>query len=671
MNKFVLLPKLSVIGLKKNRSAYFPYILAGIFSVFIFFAFSSILKNDIVKTLPHSAYAWALMQVGQVLLGLILLPFLIYTNSFLMKRRKKELGLYSVLGLDKKHIAVMMFWETLIIFGLSMAGGILFGLSFSKLLFLMLLNMSGLSVNAAFTFSADALVQTLIYFLIVYAINLVINIIQVFKSNPNDLIKAAKKGDKEPKRLWLTALIGVVLLGAGYAIAIPAKVDSNIFVNFLFAVTLVVYGTHYLFKAGLLALLKILKMNSRFYYRKSNYVTISGMLHRLKKSASSLSNICIFSTMTIVTLLCTLSVLVGQEGMLQHQYPYDAVLSFNSIHYQDSEMLDEKLEELAGVTQTEISGKVTFTYQKLHVGKNGNTFEKQMDTHAYADRYAIKLITLEDFNRMENKQEVLSSNEVLIFAAGADFGYDEVILGNTRYHVKKELDTVVFRKKAVNDAFGQDYFLIVRDEAVIDQLASRFGSAADNDRIYTVRFQVTGDLSNREELIRRIAAWSQQQPGYNSVINGIEGRLNTSSMNGGLLFIGVFFSIIFTMCLVLIMYYKQISEGYDDREGFDIMQKVGMSDTEVRATIKKQILMVFFLPLLIALLHTMAGFSMISSLLGTLYLFDTRLIILCGLTVAALFAVIYGLSYSITSRTYYRIVKKMNNADTAIGNVTP
>jgi len=536
---------------------------------------------------------------------------------------------------------------------------------------LMLLNMSGLSVNAAFTFSADALVQTLIYFLIVYAINLVINITQVFKSNPNDLIKAAKKGDKEPKRLWLTALIGVVLLGAGYAIAIPAKVDSNIFVNFLFAVTLVVYGTHYLFKAGLLALLKILKMNGRFYYRKSNYVTISGMLHRLKKSASSLSNICIFSTMTIVTLLCTLSVMVGQSGMLQHQYPYDAVLSFNTVHYQDNGTLDEKLEELSKATGTEISEKLVFTYQKLHVTKVDNAFVKQMDTHVYIDKYAIKLITLEEYNRMVNTQETLSENEVMVFATGPNFGYDEVVLGDNRYIVKKELDSVPFRKKAIQDTFNQDYFLIVKDESVMDALASEFGSKADNDRIYTVRFQVAGELTKREALIQGIEVWSQQQPGYNSIINGIEGRQDTASMNGGLLFIGIFFSIIFTMCLVLIMYYKQVSEGYDDREGFDIMQKVGMSDGEVRATIKKQILMVFFLPLLVALLHTMAGFSMIASLLSTIYLFNTRLIILCGLIVAAFFAVIYGLSYSITSRSYYRIVKKMNDSEAASGSVTP
>lgn len=665
MNKLALLPKLSIMGIRKNSNAYFPYILAGVFSVFVFFVFASIVNNDIVKTLPHSAYAWMLLEVGQVLLGLILLPFILYTNSFLIKRRKKELGLYSVLGLDKKHIAVMMFWETLIIFGVVMVGGVLFGLVFSKLIFLTLLNMSGLPVNAAFTFSPKALYQTLVYFLAAYLINLIVNVIHVFRANPNELISEPKRGDKEPKHLWFTALLGVTLIGAGYAIAIPAKVDSNIFVNFLFAVSLVVFGTHYFFKAGLLALLKMLKLNNGFYYRKSNYVTVSGMLHRLKKSASSLSNICIFSTMTIITLLCTLSVGLGNDGILKKQYPYDVILNYNTVKFHAAGELENKLTELAEATQTRISGKAVFTYQKLHVYKDSNTFVVQSSMQPLAKKYAIKLITLDDYNRIENKQETLADKEVLIFATGADFGYDRVVLGKDTYKVKKELDSVVFYSKAVNDTFGQDYYLIVKDAAVMDKLRSDFKSVAENDRILSVRFNLAGAEKDRETFINRIIVWSDGQPGHNSVVNGIAGRLNTSSMNGGLLFIGIFFSLIFTMCLILIMYYKQITEGYDDRDNFDIMQKVGMSDAEVRGTIKKQILMVFFLPLLIAILHTMAGFTMISGLLGTLYLFDTRLIIMCGLTVAVFFAILYGLSYNVTSVTYYNIVKKMNDNEIA------
>ncbi len=661
MNRFLLLPKLSVMGIRKNGSAYVPYIMAGAFSVFTFFVFSSIISNDIMDTLPRSAYAWVLMQVGQVLLGIILFPFIIYTNSFLIKRRKKELGLYSVLGLDKKHIALMMLCETLVIFIIVILAGIIFGLAFSKLFFLALLNLSGLPVVASFTFSMKAFAQTIFYFMGVYLINLVINVIHVFRTNPNDLLKGAKKGDKEPKRLWLSALFGLLILGTGYAIAIPAKVDSNIFLNFLLAVSLVSLGTHQFFKAGLLALLKILKKSNSIYYKKSNYVTISGMLHRMKKSASSLSNICIFSTMTIITLLCTLSVWLGTPGILDHKHPYDTILNFNTQAFNTADELENKLQVLAEKNQAVIKDKVEFTYQRLLVHGNGNSFTLRTPSSPAAMLFGIKVISLDDYNAFEGKNETLNEYEVLTFSTGANLGYDHINLGNETYRVKKELSSIVFERKALNDTFGQECYMIVKDTAVMDKLSNAFEATTENDRIFTVRFNVEGSAENNDALIKNAIDWSSTQPGYISHVNGIAKRSELLSTNGGLLFIGIFFSIIFAMCLILIMYYKQITEGYDDRDNFDIMQKVGMSDAEVKSTIRKQILLVFFSPLAVALLHTMAGFNMTSSLLGTIGLFDTRLIIICGLIVAGLFAILYGLSYSLTSRTYYKIVKKMNN----------
>jgi putative ABC transport system permease protein len=660
MNKLILLPRLSVMGIRKNGSTYVPYLAAGIVSVFIFFVFSSILHNDIMKTMPHSGYLWMLMQIGQYLLAFIMLPFMMYANGFLMKRRKKELGLYSVLGLEKKHIAVMMVCETLIMFGIVIIGGILFGLVFSRLLFLILLNICRLPVNTTFTFSFGAVSQSIYYFLVVYGLNLVTNLVQVFRSNPNDLIKGSKKGEMEPKRLWITALLGLIFLAAGYAIAIPAKIDSGIFQDFLLAVAFVVFGTHQFFKAGLIALLKMLKRNTSFYYRESNYVTISGMLHRMKKSASSLANICIFGTMTIITLLCTFSLWSGNDSMMHHQFPYDVIMNFNTDKFQGYDSLGNKLQELSKATQTEIKDEIEFNYVKLHVGKSEDTFKIQDSTYDYRNRFALKLISLEEYNRMEQKQETLSDNEVMIFAEGSDFGFSQIILGTAEYKVKKELNNIVFATKAVNDNFGQDYYIIMKDNSIIDKLRMDFKSTAEYDRILTLRFQLTGAERDREEFTSRIKIWSESQAGYNSIENGIAGRQEATSMNGGLLFLGIFFSIIFSMCLILIMYYKQITEGYDDRENFDIMQKVGMSDTEVRSTIKKQILMVFFLPMFMAVLHTMAGFMMISGLLGTLHLFDVGLIAMCGIGVVGLFTVLYGLSYAITSRTYYRIVKQMN-----------
>lgn len=659
MNKLVLLPRLSLMGIRKNGTTYFPYIMAGSFSVFVFFVFSSIVANDIMRTLPRSSYALVLMQIGQVLLGLILLPFIVYTNSFLIRRRKRELGLYSILGLDKKHMAVMMFWETLIIFGLVMVFGIVFGLAFSKLLFLLLLNLAKLPVDASFGFSPDAFYRTFIYFLAVYGINLVMNIIRVFRTTPNDLMKGAKKGDREPKRLWLTAVSGFILLGIGYAIAITANLDSEIFLNFLLAVALVVIGTHQLFRAGLIALLKLLKRNSRIYYRKTNFVTISGMLHRMGKSASSLANICIFSTMTIITLLCTLSVWRGTDSILDFQFPFDTAINFNTAQFRGTAELDDKLQELAASANVRITDRIEYTWQKLHTTKKGNVFTVQDPESTYAEREILRLITLDDFNAMEKRNEVLEDNEVFILSTGADFGYSQIILGSRTFRIKRELDSVVFTRKARENTYGDEYYIVVSDAGVMDMLRDEFRSTSENDRIFTVLMNLEGQENDKYSYIQSVREWCRTQPGLNNVINGIGGRRDTLSTNGGLLFIGIFFSIIFTMCLILIMYYKQITEGYDDRDNFDIMQKVGMGEAEVRATIRKQILMVFFSPLVIALLHTMGGFNMIARLLNTLSLYDTGLIIRCGLIVAGLFTLLYGLSYSITSRTYYGIVKQM------------
>ena len=529
----------------------------------------------------------------------------------------------------------------------------------SWLLFLLLLNLAKLPVDASFGFSPDAFYRTFIYFLAVYGINLVMNIIRVFRTTPNDLMKGAKKGDREPKRLWLTAVSGFILLGIGYAIAITAYLDSEIFLNFLLAVALVVIGTHQLFRAGLIALLKLLKRNSRIYYRKTNFVTISGMLHRMGKSASSLANICIFSTMTIITLLCTLSVWRGTDSILDFQFPFDTAINFNTAQFRGTAELDEKLQELAASANVRIADRIEYTWQKLHTNKYGNVFTKMDPDNTHAERETLRLITLSDFNAMEKPDETLRDDEVLVFSTGADFGYDHMILGERTFRVKKELDSAVFARKAGKNAFGEDYYIIVSDTGVMDMLRDEFGSTAENDRIFTVLMNLEGQENDKDSYVKSVREWCMTQPGLTNVINGIGGRRDTLSTNGGLLFIGIFFSIIFTMCLILIMYYKQITEGYDDRDNFDIMQKVGMGEAEVRATIRKQILMVFFSPLVIALLHTMGGFNMIARLLNTLSLYDTGLIIRCGLIVAGLFTILYGLSYSITSRTYYGIVKQM------------
>lgn len=659
MSKLILLPRLAFTGIKKNGATYFPYILAGIFSVFLFFVFSSILFNDLMKNMPHSAYLMVLMGIGLVLLGIILIPFMLYTNSFLIKRRKMELGLYSILGLEKKHIAIMMFFETLFIFCMVFAGGIILGVVFSKLLFLVLLNLASLPVSTEFALSFKALKITALFFIGVNTLNLIVNLIQVFRSNPNDLMKGARSGEKAPKRLWISALLGVLLLGAGYFIAIRTKLDANIFLNFFLAVLLVILGTHYFFKAGIIAVLRILKGNKKFYYYKLNYTTISGMLYRMKKSAASLANICIFSTMTIITLLCTMSLWFGTDSVLKFQYPFDIQANFKITDSNSIKLLETKLSELSGKTKVNTKDKIAYNYVKASVCKDGDKFIKLKGNEMPYNRDAIKLVTLKSYNVIEGKNEKLQDKEVLVYSSGQDFGFENVVLGQEKYSVKKELQEVVFEPKAAANRFGQDFYLIVKDENAVNNILNETGNSGKT-WVYSVQFNLTGEEKDKKEFSNLLVKWINNQKELISFSNGIAGREETVSMYGGLLFLGIFFGIVFSMCLVLIMYYKQITEGYDDRDNFSIMQKVGMSDLEVRGTIKRQILLVFFLPLLFAVLHTMAGFGIISELLNTLFLFNRTLIIITAVIVSSIFAVLYGLSYILTSKIYYKLVSQMN-----------
>ncbi len=658
MNKLILLPKLAFVGIKKNGITYFPYLLAGMFSVFIFFVFSSIAQNDMISNMPRSAYLFVLMSISMFLLGLILIPFLLYTNSFLIKRRKMELGLYSILGLEKKHIAIMMFYETLYTFLIMFVGGIILGVVFSKLLFLILLNLARLPLNMEFTFSLTALKITFWYFVGANLLNLVVNLVQVYKSNPNDLMKGAKAGEKSPKRLWIPAVMGLALLAGGYYIAAGSKLDSGIFLDFFLAVALVSLGTHYFFKAGIIALLRLLKGNKKFYYNKINFTTVSGMLYRMKKSASSLANICIFSTMTIITLLCTAALWFGTSGLLDFQYPFDVKIDYKAGSDLNPKAFNQAFSELSKKYDVKVTDKLEYSYLISNVIKDGSSFLKLKGNDPRFKIETIKLITLSDFNKMENRSEILQNNEVMVYSTGMNVDADSIVLGKTRYTVKKEINEAVLEPKASVNRFGQNIYFIVKDDkaakAIIDEINP------GKSYLNSVCFQLEGSDTDKKEFTGQIGKLVEGKKELISYKNGVEGREDTVSINGGLLFMGIFFGIIFAMCLLLIMYYKQITEGYDDRSNFSIMQKVGMSDSEVKGTIKRQILLVFLLPILFAVLHTVAGFGMISELLGVLFLYDKTLISIVGVGVSLIFAVIYCLSYVFTSKVYYKIVKQMN-----------
>lgn len=661
-----VLPKLALKGVVKNGVVYYPYICAGIFSAFTFFIFSSILHNDIMAILPKSVYAWMLLQIGRVLLGIILLPFLFYTNSFLIKRRKKEIGLYSILGLEKKHIGIMLLVESVFSYVAVVAVGIVSGTVFAKLLFLLLLRMTGLPIDVKFVFYPSAFWETAVFFFWVYAVNLVSNLIQVGKSRPAQLLSGGKKGEKEPRFLWIYAMLGLMALGWGYWISVSSMVDSFIFINFFLAIFFVVIGTYFLFTSGSVAFLKLLKKKKKVYYRPSNFITISGMLYRMKKNAVSLVNICIFSTMVIITLICTSSLYLGMEGIQQFNYPFDVGIYFEKKQAQAAGLKEKaaELEKKYGVKSTD---SLDFEKIALSCGKEGNAFGTSFEDAAQAkDNYRVNILLLEDYNRMEGRQVQLADGEALIFSSGTDFGYDRLYFMGKELAVKEEPERLRIAPKSDKNVFEGEFYLIVKDKAAHDALVGAWAEAngvtdiegfADSDyRIFYSNLE--GEAEQKSAFMQEFDGWCRAQPGYVKFYDNLAGREDSRAMNGGLLFIGIVFSMIFMMCLLLIMYYKQISEGYEDKEAFSIMQKVGMSDREIKGTIHRQILLVFFLPLVGAVLHTIAGLFMVSQLFAALRFFDTGIIIGCAAGVVVVFAGIYALCYVVTAKTYYRIVSR-------------
>ena len=657
MKKLELIPKIALSGIKRNKSAYLPYMLITTFTVFVFFIFNAISNNEIMYGLPYAMYIKMLMDVGKVLLAIILVPILLSTNQFLVKQRKNELGLYNVLGLDRKYISYMMFLETIIIYVITLIGGVLCGTVFSKLVYLFLLNITGLPIDVPFEGNIQTYIITTIFFGVVAIINLIGNLYQVIKAKPIELMKSSKKGDKVERFLVLRTLCGVMVLGVGYYIALITQVDSMIFSNFFFAVMLVIVGTTMLFKTGTILVLRKMKNTPKFYYTKNNFITVSGMLYRMKRNAQSLASICIFSTMIIVTLVCTVVLFSGQKDAVDFNNPMDVSVSFESNNFNEHEALREHIEESAKKYNIEVVDQVEYSYQNLNVLQEDNSFKDNVQGTNSRNSRRIRLISLEDYNKIEGKAVQLHEDEVLVFTNEQDFGHETLVLSNETYKVKEELRTFKPESKNEKNMISGKTYVIIPTVDKIQDFAVEMKELEGVDLIYKMGLNIQGEEINQELFMEDIIQWSNRQEAFYVSTDRISWAKDTMAMNGGLLFLGMFFGVIFIACVLLLMYYKQISEGFEDKRNFKILKQVGMSNIEVSKTIKKQVLMVFFLPLVVATIHTMVGVKIIERLFAVLYIYNHGLFITCAYGVIVFFAIIYMISYCFTGRAYYKIVK--------------
>ncbi|MGV8905196.1 MAG: FtsX-like permease family protein [Acetobacterium sp.] len=656
-------PKLALLNLKKNANTYIPYMLTCIGSIITFYTMISISGNEGLDKMPGSGSLKTILFLGTIFIGIFAVIFLFYTNSFLIKRRKKELGLYSILGLEKKHIARVLFYESLYTSVISLVLGLLGGILIGKLLFLVLLRMIHFQTPIAFYVDVQGLFTTAVVFFLVFLLTLLTNFLQVKLANPIDLLKGGEQGEKEPKASWIVTIIGLISLGIGYAIALMVKSPVEAIFLFFIAVLFVIIGTYALFTSGSIALLKLLKRNKKFYYQSRNFISVSGMIYRMKQNAVGLASICILCTMVLVTISTTVALYIGQESMMREHYPLDV-----SIAGAASEVDPLVIQSLIAIEKTKANVAVTdeleFKFNQIMASRDGNIFvpynldENNSDTMNYDAMSDISMIPLDDYNRITQSDKTLAENEVMVFSAVDNYGENAMIFGNREFSVKEELAAIPMdQKKGL--MIGNEYYLIVKDEQTMTAiLQSLQGTEEPNALQVATLFNLNGTEEAKMLFSENLeGALAQTNPDI-SMDNLYLSISEWYALFGGFLFLGVFLGSLFIMATVLIIYFKQISEGYEDCERFEIMQKVGMDKKEVKKTIGKQILMVFFLPLAVAFIHVGFALPVIIKMLALFYLTDTSLILTCTLITALIFAVFYALVFMLTAKAYYKLVKQ-------------
>ena len=690
MRNSSLYPKLAFQSVRNNRKFYFPYILALLGDVAAIYIMSALCRDpgmkDIVPGRPNGyMYVTVFMNIGQVIAFLFSAIFVLYINGFLMRQRKKELGLYNILGMGKGHIAVVLVIETVYIGVLGIGGGIVTGLIFHKLVSLILPQMLGMPVPLGFYISWDGMAWTAVMFLFLLGVTLLVNLNKVRVSKPIELLRGGNVGEREPRTKWIMTLLGIASLGAGYYIAVTTRTGIDAIVTYFLAVGLVIIGTYCLFTAVSIFILKALRKNKKFYYQTSHFIGVSGMLYRMKQNAVGLANICILCTMVMVMLSGTLSLYLGTDQVIREQYPGDITVE---VRYYPQPVEGE--EDWAPFDPDAMLEGITGFIEKQ--GAAVRNVQTSYDLSFGAGMISDGVYTTDRFNA--SAQEVVlitcitESNYTAATGETLDLAPDEIAAYNVkggelsiRWMVPKEgteLGESTFRiVKTLKDNphFNPDITrlvtIVVPDNVINDLWARQAEAYVDNWS--DMRWYAYLDVDATEEELEELAKIQQgyyETNLYEEVYAGTgswmycrwesrsEGAANAYGLAGGFLFLGMFLGFVFLLATVLIIYYKQISEGYEDKDRFEIMQKVGLSRGEVKRSIHSQILTVFFLPIVVASIHIVFDFNMVEKLLTMFYIHNTTLTALCTLGTVLVFFVAYGVVYVLTARTYYKIVER-------------
>lgn len=676
--KMNLYPKLAWHGISKNKKTYVPFLLTSIGLVMMFYIVSYLTYNKSVKQMRGGDDMQMILSWGVPVVAFFVVIFLFYMNSFLMRRRKTEFGLYNILGMGKSNIARILLWQNFMLLVVSAAGGLGMGILLSKLAELCAAKMLSNQASLAFVIEPSAVRNTLFLTVLSFVLILLYSLGQIHVAKPIELLHGEKTGEKPPKARWLLTLIGVVLLGTAYYLAVTTKEPVQALLVLFVAIVLVIIGSYLLFICGSVALCKLLQKNKKYYYKLNHFISVSSMSYRMKRNGASLASICILSTGVLVMISSSLCLRIGEDESLHARYPRDIEVSILTKDYDQSiaaaSYIEQQVDAVLQASHQTRKNELAYNNLNFAALRQGGDISVKQYTEVSGTQYAesidklvmLNIVTLDTYEKITGTTETLGENEVLLHMFRGKYSDDSLnIDGQFQFHVQKQVDAYIESGDNTAATYPTMY-LVVPDGDTMNRLYeyqySVYGEKAASSLQTCMGFDLDCNADTQIELTKQLydqfAEGSETHPNFYYEIKGLETqRYSFYSLFGGLLFLGILLSVAFLFGTVLIMYYKQISEGYEDAARFEILQKVGMTRKEIKKSINSQILTVFAAPLLASGVHLCFAFPLIQKLLLMFGLSNTPLLV--GVTVGSylIFGVLYAVMYKATSRSYYQLVK--------------
>ena len=669
--KKLFYPKFAFNGIIKNKKFYVPYILTAILWVMMFYIITALATSSYVGGLKGGASLTMILNLGTPVILIFSLLFLFYTNSFLSKRRNKEYALYNILGMNKKNIAGILLWDSIITYAITIVSGVVLGIVFFKLAELGLANIVQGEIDYHLSIDWHTVLITIGGYAVIFILILIKSLFRIQIANPIELLHSDNTGEKPPKANWVVGILGIVLLGIAYQMALTVENPLTALSQFFIAVILVIFGTYLLFVSGSVLLCRILQKNKKYYYKANHFVSVSSMVHRMKRNGAGLAFICILATMVLVMLSSTTSLYFGMSDSIEARYPREMNMEIEMSAQNTNEhdiindlhtFIEAECSEFDTVPQNKLYyqtmvtvGEIINGVAELDVSKAKGTFD---------NIYQIYMVSIDDYNRIMNKSETLKEDEVFIYAARTNYSEDILSInqGNT-FQVVKQLDEFWGNGSAAM-TIVPSLFVIVSDldsatEGIDDLVNFKGDSMLKSGLLYS--FDTNLNQEKQIELYNHLQESASRLFNHDNFVainweSSADAKADFYGLYGGLFFIGIILSILFLSAAVLIIYYKQIVEGYEDMRRFEIMQKIGMTKREIRKSINSQLLTVFFMPLVVAGVHLCFAFPIIQKLLLMFNLNNISLFAVTTIISYLIFGLFYAFIYRFTSNSYYSIV---------------